>query len=123
MQALDEALPNAFMEVIAKFNHLVSLSICACMIGPARGTMNTSNSNNYSSTLSNYSGKRVSHCAKLGPPMQNDSTPWHELSSESSFERMTRVCGKITEFELIRSSEHVLTSERSYSYRVNSASR
>jgi len=121
-QALDEALPNAFMEVIAKFNHLVSLSICACMIGPARGTMNTSNSNNFSSTLSN-SGKRVSHCAKLGSPMQNDSTPWQELSSESSFERMTRVCGKITDFELIRSSEHVLTSEKSYSYPVNNASR
>lgn len=122
MQELDETLPNAFMEVIAKFNHLVSLSICACMIGPAGGTINTSNSKNFSCAFSK-SGKRVSHCAKLGSPMQNDSTPWQELSSESSFERMTRVCRKITDFELIRSSQHLLTSERSYCNIVDSVSR
>ena len=84
--------------------------------------MNTLNSNNISGTLSK-SGKRVSHCAKVGSPVLNDSTPWQELSSESSFQRMARACSKITDFELIRSSEHVLTSEKSYCSPVEYVSR
>ena len=52
--------------------------------------------------------------ATLNSSADNDSTPWHELSSEEAFDRLAKACSKMTEFELINPLRQGVSFKRSY---------
>ncbi|XP_068733228.1 F-box/LRR-repeat protein 18-like isoform X1 [Montipora capricornis] len=107
LQASNGKWQNTLIEVIAEFKHLVSLSVCACVLCQAGESKRVGSSVDFSGKLMK-TGKRVSHCSSVGSATQN------ELSCEGCFERMTKSCREITEFELIRLSVPGLTFTKTH---------
>lgn len=104
---------NEVIETISKFNNLVSLSVCACLLGPASAIKSTKSSTGFQGNLLK-SNKRICHRAKspslnssdvsmanpTGSTAGTNSTP--EISSEGSFDHMAKACSKMKEFEMIK---------------------
>ena len=105
--------PNGFMEIISKLTSLVSLSLCVCGLGAASESKSVKTGAYKRNMLKNE--KRICHGASTslssnssnGPEAKSDDAadsdiiPWDNLTSEESFNCLTKVCSKITEFELI----------------------
>ena len=85
----------------------MSLSVCACVLCQAGESKRVGSSVDFSGKLMK-TGKRVSHCSSVGSATQK------ELSCEGCFERMTKACREITEFELIRLSVPGLTFTKTH---------
>jgi len=119
--------PNKLMEIISKFTHLVSLSLCTCVLGPTTENKTSKSNNDFDRDLLKRT-KRVCHGTsgrlnsndgprpKSDGAAQSDSPPWDKLSSEESFDCLAKACSKITEFELIRPSLTEITSAFVKSY-------
>ena len=107
LQASNGKWQNTLIEVIAEFKHLVSLSVCACVLCQAGESKRVRSSVDFSGKLMK-TGKRVSHCSSVRSVTQN------ELSCEGCFERTTKACREITEFELIRLSVPGLTFTKTH---------
>ncbi|XP_068685829.1 F-box/LRR-repeat protein 18-like isoform X2 [Montipora foliosa] len=64
LQASNGKWQNTLIEVIAEFKHLVSLSVCACVLCQAGESKRVGSSVDFSGKLMK-TGKRVSHCSSV----------------------------------------------------------
>lgn len=119
---------NSFMEIISKFTSLTSLSICNCVLGSAenkksskRGfkeevvkrTKRVCHGRNLPGCQSSCDPVTGSNSAAAANDIQTQ-TPCCELRGVGTFDYLTQVCSKITEFELIRTSSPGTTFVKSY---------
>lgn len=96
--------PSSVMEIITKFNNLMSLSLCACGLGTPPSNNKSSNNSSKWMGRCGTSSSSSSHASSFqdATAVCDDRTQWTKLNAEESFYCLTKSCSGITEFELIR---------------------
>ena len=104
------------MEIIAKFNNLISLSLCACGLGTPSKNKRFDNSSKWMGRYGTSSSSS-SHdsCFQGTTAVCDDRTQWNKLNAEESFYCLTKSCTGITEFELIKDIPRSSTSSETSS--------
>ena len=104
------------MEIIAEFNNLMSLSLCACGLGTPSKNKSSNNSSKWMGHCGTSSSSSSNASSFQGATaVCDDRTQWNKLNAEESFYCLTKSCSGITEFELIKDIPRSSTSSETSS--------